>query len=352
MQTSRGALAPPGYALLSWQGWRVLLHRRAWAAGAALLILLLAAGSAILAAGSEGLTPWSALRAAWGQGDPMHVFLVQALRLPRIAAALLSGFAFGVAGCLLQTLTGNRLATPGVIGLDNGATAFAVASIVAVPASLAPPAMALMGAATAAALAFGLGGGSGTRGYRFVVVGIGVGAVFAALTNLMLARTGIDAANQAYPWTVGSLNARPASAVWILAAGLALAFPWAKYLARRLDPMRFSEAVAKGLGVPVARTRAATLAAAVLLSALSVSVAGPVGLVALAAPEAARYLCGRRGVPIATSGLAGAMLMLGADWAGRTWFAPIEIPVGVVTAVVGGPYLLWILLRRPARHSL
>lgn len=206
--------------------------------------------------------------------------------------------------------------------------------------------LALLGAATAAALAFGLGGG-GSRGYRFIVVGIAVGALFGALTNFMLARTSIDAANLAYPWTVGSLNARSPSTVVVLAICLALCLPVAKLLGRRLQLLRFSDAVAIGLGTNVRRTRLAILVVTVLLTATAVAVAGPVGLISLVAPEVARHLTGHRGVPVINSALSGALLMTAADWVGRTAFAPVEIPVGVITAIVGGPYLLWILLREP-----
>ncbi|WP_397474245.1 FecCD family ABC transporter permease [Pusillimonas sp.] len=347
--SSAARSAPNGYALLQAGGLHVLVYRRSvWAAlllGAALLIL----SAVSLSTGSAGMSPVEAVMAAFGVGPDMQVFLIQHLRLPRWAAGVLSGFAFGVGGCLLQTLARNRLATPSIIGIDDGASAFAVASIVAVPTSLAPSALALWGAATAAVLVFALSAGAGARGYRFIVVGIAVGVLFGAITNLMLARTGIDSANQAYPWTVGSLNARPALSVWLLASGVALCLPAAKYVARALNQLRLSDAVAIGLGANLARTRAVVLILTVVLTGLAVAVAGPVGLIALAAPEAARHLAGNRGVPVMLSGLAGALMMITADWVGRTLFAPIEIPVGVITAVVGGPYLLWILLRKPGR---
>jgi iron complex transport system permease protein len=217
-----------------------------------------------------------------------------------------------------------------------------------VPTSLAPSALALTGAASAAALTFLLAAGAGARGYRFIVVGLGIGALFGALTNLMLARADIDAANAAYPWTVGSLNARPPLAVWLLAGGLALGLPAARLLTRPLTTMRFSDSVAIGLGVRLGAMRIATLALSVALTGLAVAVAGPVGLVALIAPEAARYLGGQHGVPVLNAALAGALLTLLADWLGRTLLAPIEIPVGIVMAVIGAPYLLWIILRQPS----
>ena len=222
MNTTLNAHAPRGYCLLRLGTLSFLLHRRSLVVGIVLVFALILAASWLLAAGTSGLSQWQAMRAALGDGEPMHLLLVRELRLPRLIAGMLSGAALGAAGCLLQTLARNRLATPGVIGIDNGATAFAVASIVAIPTSIAPSMLALSGAATAAALTFALAMGSGARGYRFIVVGIAIGVLFGALTNLMLARTDIDAANAAYPWIVGSLNARPAQAVYLLGIGLAI----------------------------------------------------------------------------------------------------------------------------------
>ncbi len=343
---SAASRAPRGHWLFTPAGMSLLVSRRGLAAALVLLAMTFSVAIGSLTVGTPTLAPAEVVTAVLGAGDPFNVFMLQELRLPRLLAGLLSGAALGVGGCLLQTLARNRLATPGIIGIDDGATAFAVASIVAIPTSLAPPMLALLGAATAAALAFGLGGG-GSRGYRFIVVGIAVGALFGALTNFMLARTSIDAANLAYPWTVGSLNARSPSTVVVLAICLALCLPVAKLLGRRLQLLRFSDAVAIGLGTNVRRTRLAILVVTVLLTATAVAVAGPVGLISLVAPEVARHLTGHRGVPVINSALSGALLMTAADWVGRTAFAPVEIPVGVITAIVGGPYLLWILLREP-----
>jgi iron complex transport system permease protein len=340
------APSPHGYGLLRLGRLSLLWHRRSLMVGLALLATLAAAF--VFCLSGDGLGAGQAIATLLGQGDPFQQLLVRELRLPRLLAGLLSGAALGAAGCLMQTLARNRLATPGMVGLDNGATAFAVASIVAVPTSLAPSALALTGAASAAALTFLLAAGAGARGYRFIVVGLGIGALFGALTNLMLARADIDAANAAYPWTVGSLNARPPLAVWLLAGGLALGLPAARLLTRPLTTMRFSDSVAIGLGVRLGAMRIATLALSVALTGLAVAVAGPVGLVALIAPEAARYLGGQHGVPVLNAALAGALLTLLADWLGRTLLAPIEIPVGIVMAVIGAPYLLWIILRQPS----
>ncbi|MFG3702129.1 FecCD family ABC transporter permease [Micromonospora sp. NPDC047620] len=345
-----GPRGPRGTRLLRLGRMSVLLPVRAAVGCAVLVVLLVLAVSAALAVGTVSMGPLRSLPAIVGVGDAADVLVVQRLRLPRLVAGLLVGAALGASGCLMQTLARNRLATPGTVGIDDGATAFAVASVVGVATTYAPSGMALVGAATAAALALGLAGGAGTSGYRFVVVGLGVGAVLGAVTNLMLVRASIDAANAAFPWSVGTLNARPVLPVTLLAVGLLLCLPAGMLVGRQLAALRFPDAVAAGLGVRVRVVRLAALAVCVTLAGLAVAVGGPLGLVALVAPEAARRICGPRGVPVLGSALAGAALVLLADTLGRTVAAPVEVPVGLVTAVVGGPYLIWLLLSsRPRR---
>ncbi|MGM0569899.1 MAG: FecCD family ABC transporter permease [Pseudomonadota bacterium] len=329
----------------------LLIQHRNIAASLALAAVLSLAMAMSLALGTlsvplDGL--WDALT---GQGNAMHRFVVQELRLPRVLAGALTGAAFALAGCLMQTVARNRLATPGIIGIDNAATAFAVASVVGTGISLAPSAMALGGAATATALAFGLAGANGTRGYRFIIAGLGIGAIAGAVTQVMLSRVAIDAANAAFPWTVGSLNARSATAVSVLAAGLVVGWIAALLLGPSLNTLQFSDPVAINLGTRLKRVRALSLACAVLLTGLAVAVAGPVGMVALLAPELARALSRPGKVPLTASALAGAGFMVTADLAGRLLLAPLELPVGLITAIVGAPYLIWILVK-PSSRSL
>nr|WP_300309966.1 iron ABC transporter permease [Halomonas sp.] len=347
--SSPAVKAPSGAWLIRIGAMSVLIERRSMAATCGLGIALLLACVAYLCVGSLQVTPGELWQVMSGEGTAMAEFVVGQLRLPRLAAALVTGAAFALAGCLMQTLARNRLATPGIIGIDNGATAFAVASVVATGLSLAPSAMALAGAATAAALTFGLSLGGGARGYRFIVAGIGVGAVFAAITQLMLSRTDVDLANAAYPWTVGSLNSRPSGATLILVSGLIVGIPLSLWLARSLSLMRFSDAVASGLGVALKQRRIQVLGVSVMLTALAVAVAGPVGMVGLIGPEVARHLSSPRRVPVVATCLAGALVMVLADLLGRVMLAPLELPVGIVTAVVGGPWLIWILVRPSSR---
>ncbi len=325
--------------------------KRTTLANSSLLVLLLLAVITSLSMGTVQVSPPDVLQALMGNADPMTAFVVNELRLSRVVAGLLSGAALAMAGCLMQTLARNRLATPGIIGIDNAATAFAVASVVGVGLSLAPSAMALAGAACATAIAFGLAGANGTRGYRFIVAGIGIGAIAGAVTQVMLSRVAIDAANAAYPWTVGSLNARSGNSVLVLAIGLAAGYAILMLISRALNTLQFSDAVAIALGTRLKATRILGLALSVLLTGLAVSVCGPVGLIALLAPELARTICRPGKVPLTASALAGATFMVAADLLGRTLFSPLEIPVGIITAIVGSPYLLWILLK-PSRRSL
>lgn len=322
----------------------LLVSQRATWVNMGLVLAVLAASTMSLGMGSVQLSPTEVWLALAGEGPAMHQLVVKELRLMRVLAGIGTGAAFALAGCLMQTLARNRLATPGIIGIDNAATAFAVASVVGVGSALAPPAMSLVGAITATALIFALAGSSGTQGYRFIVVGLGIGAIAGAGTQLILSWVAIDDANAAFPWTIGSLNARSPDAFKLLCAGLALGVFFAYRLAKGLNALRLSETVPTTLGFNIKRLRAASLVLAVLLTGLAVAVAGPVGMVALLGPEIARALCRHRGLPILASALAGALLMVLADLLGRIMLAPLEIPVGIVTAVVGSPYLLWMLL--------
>ncbi len=334
---------PTGSGIRS-TNYSLLLSKRGVLVNSLLLLLLTILVTASLALGSVQLTPIEIWHALWREGPLLNQLVVHELRLQRCIAGLSTGAAFALSGCLMQTLSRNRLATPGIIGIDNAATAFAVASVIGTGLALAPSAMALVGAATATALAFGLSGETGRQGYRFIVAGIGIGAIAGAATQFMLSRVAIDDANAAFPWTVGSLNSRNAQAIGLLLAGLMIALPVAVKFARTLQLIQLSEAACTSLGINPHRVRCNGLILSVLLTGLAVAVAGPVGLVALLGPEIARGLCQYRGVPLLASALTGAVLMLAADLAGRLALAPLEIPVGIVTAVVGSPYLLWMLL--------
>lgn len=316
-----------------------------------LVLALLAAAAASLSLGTVAVPLGAVLEVLTGGGETIHRFVIHELRLPRVLSGALTGAAFALAGCMMQTVARNRLATPGIIGIDNAATAFAVSSVVGLSVSIAPPAMAVTGAAFATAVAFGLAGANGTRGYRFIIAGLGIGAIAGAITQVMLTHVAIDAANAAFPWTVGSLNARSQAATLALAIGLAAGYGLAIALGPSLDTLQFSDSVAINLGTRLKRVRGLSLCCAVLLTGLAVAVAGPVGMVALLAPEVARSLSPPGKVPLTASALAGAAFMVAADLAGRLVLSPLEVPVGLITAIVGSPYLIWILVKPSPRST-
>ncbi|MFH8409312.1 FecCD family ABC transporter permease [Streptomyces sp. NPDC018019] len=309
---------------------------------AALILVLVALGTF---ASSTGMSFSETLAGLFGTGDSATVMLVQDFRLPRIAVGVMVGAALGIAGCLTQTLAGNRLATPDIIGVNEGATAAVVASVLGSSTGmigewwLGP-----VGAVLAAALVVLCAGGAGHRGHRVLVVGIGVSTVVGAVTDLVMSRQNDNTAGGVFLWTVGSLNGRDWSVGTPLLLLLLVLLPFALAAGNRLQLLRFDDDTAAGLGVPVRRVRALALALAVLLSGAAAGVGGPIAFVALAAPVLADRLGGRSRVPVLASGLVGGALIAGADALGRV-IAPVEIPVGVVTSVLGGPFLLWVLFR-------
>ncbi|QSB07020.1 iron chelate uptake ABC transporter family permease subunit [Natronoglycomyces albus] len=323
-----------------------LVSKRASAAVVGLGLLLFVSACLSVAVGSGETTGFTAVKALFGEGTQVQTQIVQVLRLPRFAAGAAAGAALGVAGCLIQTLARNRLATPDIIGVNDGAVAgvllVAIASsAAAIGAWWAGPA----GAAVAAAIVVAAAGSMGTTGYRVLVVGIGVAVMLDSLVQLTLARQDLDAARSLYTWSLGYLNGRDYSSALPVAIGLAVLLPVALAVARRLNLSRLGEEVPTTLGVPLNRVRFAALIVAVGLAGLGVGVGGPIAFIALAAPIIASRLAGPRGVPLLVSALSGAALVTLCDTLGRVVGAA-EVPVGVLTSLLGGPFLLWVLLTR------
>ncbi|MDQ8703715.1 iron ABC transporter permease [Streptomyces sp. LHD-70] len=318
------------------------------AVGLGVLIALITALGAF--ASSTGMGFGDTLKGLMGTGDRATVMLVQDFRLPRIAVGLMVGAALGISGCLTQTLAGNRLATPDVIGVNEGATAAVVASVVGSSTGLIGDWwLGPLGAVGAAVLVVLCAGGAGSRGYRLLVVGIGLSTVIGAVTDLVMSRENDNTAGGVFLWTVGSLSGRDWTVGTPLLAVLIVLVPLALVAGSRLQLLRFDDDMASTLGVNLTAVRATTLALAVALAGVAVGIGGPIAFVALAAPVIAGRLGGPTRVPVIGSALVGAALIGAADALGRV-VAPVEIPVGVITSVLGGPFLLWVLFgtSRPA----
>ncbi len=325
------------------------------------LVPLAAAGVLVLVAavslgrGDVPIDLSDVLRAMVGLGEPAQAFVVQQLRAPRIVVGALVGVALGLAGALFQTFARNPLASPDVLGVSQGACVGAVAAIVltggASSAGLGVPLAALTGALVAGCLLFALTWRAGIDGYRLVLVGIALWSAGAAATDWLLTRADVPDAAAAYVWITGSLNARTWDHALPLLATLVVVLPLSLAAGRALRVLQLGEDTARGLGVRLGAAQAAVVLLAVVAVAVSVAAAGPVPFVALVAPQVAVRLAGGPRPPLLASALLGAVLVVGADLVART-VLPQALPVGILTAALGAPWLLWLLVRGRRRSTI
>ena len=281
-----------------------------------------------------------------GQGQPDTDFVVRTLRLPRGLAAVLVGAAFGLSGAIFQRIARNPLASPDIIGVTSGAAACAVLTIVVLDGTANQVTIgALVGATVTSIAVYLLSYRGGVTGYRLVLVGIGVTAMLTATTSYLMTRAEIYDAQRAMVWLTGSLNGRGWDQVRPLAWALVLLTPVALALGRHLRMLDLGDDAAAGLGTRVEGVRSGLLLIGVVLAAIAVSCAGPIGFVALVSPQIARRLVRGSSAALLPSAAVGAALLAASDLVARRVFAPTELPVGIVTAVLGAPYLLWLLAR-------
>lgn len=309
----------------------------------------LAALIVTLGLGEVDVAPIDVVRALAGHGDADGAFVVTELRLPRALVACCVGAGLAAAGVVLQGLTRNPLAAPELVGVSAGAHAAAVVVIVLLPdlPISALPACAFAGALATSALVYGLSWRRGTSGSRLLLVGIAVTTVgYAIVLGVVSTVENLIHASQLVTFMAGSVYGRGWPELGAVAPWLAVLLPLVALGVRDLDALALGDPVARGLGVRVEAARLRLLVLAAGLAGSAVAVAGPVGFVGLMSPHIARRLVGGASGPLlATSVVLGATIMLLADALARLAFAPIDVPVGVVTAVVGAPYLLWLLVR-------
>ncbi|MEV0612770.1 iron chelate uptake ABC transporter family permease subunit [Nonomuraea sp. NPDC050404] len=320
--------------------------RRALVVSCTLAITALALALLGLCLGGGSWTaPGEVLAALAGHGD--SVIVVREWRLPRVLAALVFGAALGLAGAVFQSLTRNPLGSPDIIGLDSGAytgALFAMTVLGGGPAYLAAGSIA--GGLLAAGAVYALSFGSGLGGLRLVVVGIAVNAMLTALNSWIVLRADMEVALAATGWNAGSLNGLdwhevvlPVTVIAALALLLAALAPGMRQTA-------LGDEQALASGVRLDRLRLLLVLAGVGCTATVTAVAGPIVFIALAAPQIGRLLAGTAGVAPAPAALSGAVLLLAADLAAQFLLAPESLPVGVVTTVIGGCYLIMLLARR------
>ncbi|MEU6358109.1 FecCD family ABC transporter permease [Streptomyces albidoflavus] len=319
----------------------------------AVAAVVLAAVAAVLAfvglcRGDAWDAPGEVFAALAGHGDA--AFVVQEWRLPRVTAALAFGAALGAAGAVFQNLTRNPLGSPDVIGLDAGAYTGALVALTVLSGTSVQLAVgSVAGGLAAAVVVYLLSLGSGLGGLRLVVIGIAVNAMLTALNSWIVLRAELEVAMAAVGWSAGSLNGIGWEDLRLPLAILAALAVLLAALARPMHQVAVGDDLAVTSGVRLSGYRPLVVLAGVGCTATVTAVAGPVVFIALAAPQIGRRLAGAAGVPLLPAALTGAVLLLVADLTAQTVLAPVALPVGAVTTVVGGGYLLWLLVREVRR---
>ncbi len=347
---------PPWITLRPRGGWLSLkLDRRVPFIALALLLFSLAVLVLSVSYGEYDISPLEVLQSITGTLNPDHPdyrninLVTHTFRLPRILVAFLVGMALATSGAIMQGITRNPLAEPGILGVSAGAGVAAVAMIVwfkHVPISLLPWAAFAGALLTAGAIYLLAWKDGGSSPIRLILIGVAFASLLGALTSFMLVFGDIRDVQQAYVWLTGSVYGSNWEHVRTLFLWLMVLLPVALFSARNLNILGLGDEVARSLGMHVEAQRGILLVISVALAAVAVAVAGTIGFVGLVAPHVTRRLVGpsHEGV-VPISALFGGALLVLADLLGRWVIAPSELPIGIVTALIGAPYFMFLLYR-------
>lgn len=325
------------------------------AAPCAVLIALLVVAIGI---GSSWMPPGRVIAALAFQGTDMDQIIIWTLRMPRVLLAVLAGASLALAGLLLQAVVRNPIASPSVLGLVDGAAVGVVLFLVlfsneanALVVSVHwLPLAATLGAVGFAALVAAVALHDLTQPAKLILYGIAMAAVAKALVTVLIILGPVYRASQALIWLAGSVHAAHWDDVAILAGLLLTVAPFLAVMARPLDQMLLDDQSARATGLAINRTKLLVLGLTVLLTAGAVSFAGGIAFVGLLSPHIARALVGlRMAVLLIVTPLVGGTIVLAADIIARTIAAPIELPTGAITALVGAPYFFFLLIREVRR---
>ncbi|AXK35840.1 hypothetical protein DVA86_27665 [Streptomyces armeniacus] len=328
-------------------GRSVAFRPRALAVGLGCLVVAAVASVFAIGSGSGDypMTTGQVLDTLLGSGNPADEFIVNDIRLPRVVTALLVGAALALGGAVFQSVVRNPLGSPDVLGFTHGAATGALTVIVVFGGgSLALACGAVAGGLATGLLIYGLAWRQGVHGYRLVLIGIGITAILTGVNGYLLTRAQITEAARAVLWMTGSLDGRGWDDAVPLLIAMAVLLPVVLLgCARAMRMLEMGDDAAFALGVPVERIRLTVLAAAVLLVSFGAAAAGPVAFVALTAPQVARRMTKAPGPNLLPSLCTGAALLVIADLAAQRAFSGHQLPVGVITGVLGGGYLVWLL---------
>ncbi|MDR2157168.1 MAG: iron chelate uptake ABC transporter family permease subunit [Clostridiales Family XIII bacterium] len=316
---------------------------------ASLIALMTAIFCVSLMCGHTFYTPEEVWRVVLGENIPGASFTVGTLRLPRAALALLVGLSFGFAGVAFQTMLRNPLASPDIIGISSGATAAAVFAIVAL--SLGATAVSIFAVAAGlgvALLVYLLSYKNGAASARLILIGIGIASMLNSVTSYLLTQASEWDLQEVMRWMTGSLNGTVWKTVLPVLGSQLVFVPLLLSQSKNLSMTQLGDDTAAALGVRVNRTRLIVTLASVGLIAFAAAASGPIAFVAfLSGPIAARIV-GAGGSLFLPSALMGALLVLTADFSGQ-FLLGVRYPVGVITGILGAPYLVWLIVRTNRR---
>lgn len=320
-------------------------HRRHAVASIVLAVLVVAVFSVSLMVGNTLYTPGEVLRVILGDTVPGASFTVGELRLPRAILGILAGFAFGIAGVTFQTMLRNPLASPDIIGISAGASAAGVFSITVLSvSSFGVSLFALGGALLTAAAIYLLSIKGGFAGTRLILIGIGLAAMLQSITSYFLSRAAQWDIQAAMQWITGSLNTASWDSLVPLALAALVIVPFLLVQQRSLSMLQLGDDSAAGLGVRVNTTRVFFIVGAVALLAFATAAVGPIAFVAFMAGPIASRITGPGAALLVPTALVGALLVLSSDLIAQFAFEN-RYPVGVITGILGAPYLIYLLIR-------
>ncbi|MCX4564046.1 FecCD family ABC transporter permease [Streptomyces sp. GTA36] len=336
----------------------VLRHRRIavrlqWRSVVVCTVLAVAiAGTAVLAmmTGSYSLSPGQVLSALTGrETDIVHDIVVE-WRLPRVTAALVFGAALGVSGAVFQSLLRNPLADPGIVGFTQGSYTGALIVILVVNGTYVQlVGGALLGGMATAVAVYVLAYRRGVQGFRLIIVGIGVAAMLESLNTWLILKADLDQAMSAAAWGAGSLNGVSWDQVVIGGACIAVLLLLAGMLSRPMRQMELGDDAALSQGVRVSPARLGLLLVGVALTATVTAASGPIAFISLVAPQIGRRLARTAGITLAPAAFVGALMCLASDYLAQH-VAPTPLPVGIITVVLGGGYLGYLLFTEARRR--
>jgi len=317
-----------------------------------LVVLAFVVAVASAAIGSIPVSPLSVIRIMFGGGESGDALIVLQFRLPRAAAAFLVGASLAAAGAILQSVIRNPLASPDIVGITGGASVAAVLYITLLETASVRflPVAAMCGAAAAAAVIYALAWKKGVSPMRLVLIGVGFGAGMSALTTFLIVTSPSHLTAKAMIWLAGTVYGSNWTDVMTLLPWTAVLFPLVFAYTGAADALQLGDETATGVGSRVERNRLVLLILCVALAGSAVAVGGAIGFIGLIAPHIARRLVGSSfGGVLPVAALTGGIVVAAADLFARTAFAPLDLPVGLFTALIGAPFFIYLLYKH--RHS-